>query len=204
MKVYLISNNLYENNISYTNKNNLELKKMTRPLSIEGEELAKSISLLDIFNHTNVIYSSEYAGSIETSRYLANRLNKSINIDENLNDCKIGELGNKSIKMVSFMQEHDFDIKLNNGESLSEVGNRIKSSIEKLLYTNYEKIALFTHRRSILGYLVLVAKTGYNLDDNLVIEYNDNVIYDGAFKDANIIELEFDGRELVNIKVVDI
>ena len=46
--------------------------------------------------------------------------------------------------MVSFMQEHDFDIKLNNGESLSEVGNRIKSSIEKLLYTNYEKIALFT------------------------------------------------------------
>lgn len=204
MKLYLISNNLYENNISYTDKNNLELKKMTRPLSIEGEELAKNISVLDIFNHTNIIYSSEFAGAIATSKYLANRLNKQINIDDSLNDCKIGELGNRSIKMVSFMQEHDFDIKLNNGESLAEVGNRVKNSIEKLLYTNYEKIALFTHRRSILGYLVLVAKTGYNLDDNLIIEFKDKVIYDDAFKDVDIIELEFDGRELLDIKVVDI
>lgn len=204
MKLYLISNNLYENNISYTDKNNLELKKMTRPLSIEGEELAKNISVLDIFNHTNIIYSSEFAGAIATSKYLANRLNKQINIDDSLNDCKIGELGNRSIKMVSFMQEHDFDIKLNNGESLAEVGNRVKNSIEKLLYTNYEKIALFTHRRSILGYLVLVAKTGYNLDDNLIIEFKDKVIYDDTFKDADIIELEFDGRELLDIKVVDI
>ena len=204
MKIILVSNNLYENNIAYTDKNNLELKKMVRPLSIEGDDLAKSISLLESFSHTNVIYSSQYAGAIETSRYLANRLNKQINIDEKLNDCKIGELGNKSLKMVSFMQEHDFDIKLNNGESLSEVGNRLKNVINKLLYTNYEKVALFTHKRTILGYLILVAKTGYNLDDNLVIEYKDEVIYDDTFKDADIIELDFDGRDLENIKVVDI
>ena len=204
MRILLISNNLYENSVLYTDKKDLEKKKMTRPLSIEGEEIAKKISLLEIFKHTNVIYSSEYSGAIATAKYLSNRLNKQINIDERLNDCKIGELGNKSLKMVSFMQEHDFDIKLNNGESLSEVGNRIKESIEKLLYSNYEKIALFTHRRSILGYLTLVAKTGYNLDDNLVIEYGENVIYDDTFKDVDIIELEFDGRELVNIKVVEI
>ena len=204
MKILLVSNNLYENSVLYTDKKDLEKKKMTRPLSIEGEEIAKKISLLEIFKHTNVIYSSEYSGAIATAKYLSNRLNKQINIDERLNDCKIGELGNKSLKMVSFMQEHDFDIKLNNGESLTEVGNRLKSIVQNLLYTNLEKVALFTHRRSILGYLILVAKTGYNLDDNLVVEYNENVIYDDSFKDADVIELDFDGRDLSDIKVVDI
>ena len=204
MKILLVSNNLYENSIAYTDKNDLEKKKMTRPLSIEGEEVAKAISIMEIFNHTNMIYASEYSGTVATAKYLANRLNKQINIDKKLNDCKIGVLGNKSLKMVSFMQEHDFDIKLNNGESLSEVGNRIKDVIQKLLFTNLEKVALFTHRRSILGYLVMVADTGHNLDDNLVVEYKEEVIYDGTFKDADIIELEFDGRELVNIRVVDV
>ena len=204
MKILLVSNNLYENSVAYTDKKDLEKKKMTRPLSIEGEEIAKRLSLLEIFKHTNVIYSSEYSGAIATAKYLSNTLNKQINIDEKLNDCKIGELGNKSLKMVSFMQEHDFDIKLNNGESLTEVGNRLKSIIQNLLYTNLEKVALFTHRRSILGYLTIVAKTGYNLDDNLVVEYNENVIYNDSFKDADIIELDFDGRDLVDIKVVDI
>lgn len=204
MKIILVSNNLYENNLSYSDKDNLEKKKMARPLSVEGEELAKSISLLDTFEHTNMIYSSEYSGAIGTAKYLAERLNKTINIDSTLNDCLIGILGNKSLKMVSFMQEHDFNIKLNNGESLNEVGSRIQSVVQKLLYTNLEKVVLFTHRRGILGYLILNAVTGYNLDDDLVVEFKDKVIYDGAFKDADIIELEFENRVLDRIKVIDI
>ncbi len=204
MKIILVSNNLYENSIAYTDKNDLEKKKMTRPLSIEGEENAKNIALLEEFNHTNMIYASEYSGAISTAKYLANRLNKPINIDSKLNDCKIGVLGNKSLKMVSFMQEHDFDIKLNNGESLTEVGKRMKDVVQKLLYTNFEKVVLFTHRRSILGYLIATCKTGYNLDDNLVIEFGEDVIYDDVFKDADIIELYFDGKDLINVKVIDL
>ena len=91
----------------------IESKKLTRPLSIEGEELAKSLSLKEEFEGTNLIYSSMASSSLGSAKYLAERINKKILVDEALNDCKIGNLGNKSLKMVRFMQNHDFNIKLN-------------------------------------------------------------------------------------------
>ena len=38
------------------------------------------------------------------------------------------------------MQNHDFDIKLNNGESLSEVGNRIERVIDKIILKDGEPL----------------------------------------------------------------
>ena len=36
MEIYLVSNNLFENNLSYSDMHDIESKKLTRPLSIEG------------------------------------------------------------------------------------------------------------------------------------------------------------------------
>ena len=58
MKIYFICNNLYENNLSYNSSHEIEQKKMTRPLSIEGENVAKNIAVLDELSDVNNIYSS--------------------------------------------------------------------------------------------------------------------------------------------------
>ena len=204
MEIYLISNNLYENNLSYADLQDIELKKLTRPLSIEGENLAKNLSLTDELNNINLIYSSMASSSLGTAKYLAERLNKKILVDENLNDCKIGNLGNKSLKMVKFMQNHDFNIKLNNGESLNEVGNRIEKVINKIVYLNSNhKVAVFTHKRTILGYLIKYGKSGYNLDDNLIVEYNEKVIYNESEKDIDIIKLTFNNKKVIDIDIIE-
>ena len=204
MEVYLISNNLYENNLSFNDLKDIELKKLTRPLSIEGENLAKALSLNENLNDVSVIYSSLASSSLGSAKYLAERINKNIIVDENLNDCKIGELGNKNLKMVKFMQNHDFNIKLTNGESLEEVATRIEKVMNKIIRLNAShKVAIFTHKRTILGYLIHHGKTGYNLDDNLIVEYNEKVIYNESEKDMDIIKITYEDKQIVDMDVID-
>lgn len=205
MEIYLICNNLFENNLTYADKQDIEKKKMTRPLSVEGEMLAREISLNEEFNDVTLIYSSMFSSSLASAKYLAERLNKNIVVDENLNDCKVGNLGNKSLKMVKFMQNHDFNIKLNNGESLEEVGNRIEKVISKIIYLNgNRKVAVFTHKRTMLGYLIKHGKPGYNLDDNLVVEFDEKVLYNESEKDYNIVKVTFENKKVVDMEVIEL
>lgn len=205
MEIFLVSNNLYENNLVYSEKKDIEQKKMTRPLSVMGEVISKNFAVSEIASEVTLIYSSMFASSLGSAKYLAERLNKNIIVDEKLNDCKVGSLGNKSLKMVRFMQNHDFDIKLNNGESLNEVGNRIESVINKIVYLNCNnKVAVFTHKRTILGYLIKYGKPGYNLEDNLVVEYNDKVVYNEDSKDIDIVKLTFKNKELIDVDIIDL
>lgn len=205
MEIYLICNNLFENNLSYADKHDIEKKKMTRPLSVEGEQLAKNLSLHEEFEGVNLIYSSMFSSSLATAKYLAERINKNILVDEDLNDCKVGNLGNKNLKMVKFMQNHDFNIKLNNGESLEEVGSRIDKVINKIIHlSSNQKVAIFTHKRTMLGYLIKHANPGYNLDDDLVVEYNEKVIYNESEKDVDIVKITIDNRKIVDMDVIEI
>ncbi|MBE6155224.1 MAG: histidine phosphatase family protein [Firmicutes bacterium] len=205
MEIYLICNNLFENNLTYADKHDIEKKKMTRPLSVEGEALAKELSLNDEFSDVNLIYSSMFSSSLATAKYLAERINKNILVDEDLNDCKVGDLRNKSLKMVKFMQNHDFNIKLNNGESLEEVGSRIEKVINKIIYiTGTRKVAVFTHKRTMLGYLIKHGNPGYNLDDNLVVEFGEKVVYNELEKDCDIVKVTFKDRKIVDMEVIDL
>ena len=205
MEVYFICNNLFENNLGYTNRHDIEQKKMTRPLSIEGENVAKNIAILDDLSDTMDIYSSMYACCLSSAKYLAERLDKITIVDEDLNDCKVGNLGNKSLKMVKFMQNHDFSVKLNGGESLEEVGDRVQRVMRKILDSGSEKIVIYTHKRTLLGYLIKNANTGYNLDDDLIVEFNEKVIYNEADKDADIVKITY-GRDhsILDMDVIDL
>lgn len=205
MEVYLISNNLFENNLSYADLKDIELKKLTRPLSVLGENLAKTIAVSEEFNGVSLIYSSLASSSLGTAKYLAERLNKKIMVDEMLNDCKIGDLGNKNLKMIKFMQNHDFNIKLTNGESLEEVGNRIEKVLNRIVYLNTNrKVAVFTHKRTMLGYLIKHGNTGYNLDDNLIVEFNDKVIYNESEKDVDIVKIIYEDKQIVDMDIIEI
>lgn len=205
MEVYFICNNLFASNLVYETRLDTESKKLTRPLSAEGENLAKNISLMEELENMDSIYSSMYASSLSSAKYLASRFDKEIIVDENLNDCKIGSLGSRSLKMLKFMQNHDFHVKLNDGESLEDVNNRMEIVMRKIIYSEENKVAIYTHKRTVLGYLIKHATTGYNLDDDLIVEFNEKVIYNDADKEADIIKITYDKKhEIKNIEVIDI
>ena len=106
--------------------------------------------------------------------------------------------------MLRFMQERDFDFKFNNGESLNETCNRMNIAINSIIKRiGNQNIVIFTHKRAILGYLLKYLDKGYNLDDRLILTYNDKVIIDDVEKDIDIIKLEILHNKIVDIDIIE-
>lgn len=202
MEVILVSNNLIENNLLY-NENKIDKKKLKIPLFSKNKDYAQRLSLLTMFNNTGAIYSSTSASARIFAQYLAKRLKKDVYLDDKLDAPIVGDIKNKDLKNIYFMQEHDFNIKLEKGESLNETCKRFTDSINHIVYLNKaNKVVVFTHLRTILSYLINHTKVGYNLEDELILEYNDDVVYSGDINDISIYKLNFEDRNLVNIKKI--
>ena len=197
--IYLINNTLTMNNLDYPD-DTLEQRRQKRILSIEGEcESAKLVNL-GYLKGVNAIYSSPYVMSIGTAKYLAHELELEINIVRELGERVLGAIGDKKIRMVSEMQENDFSYKLSGGESLNDVKRRMTCFINKVKRLEKDKtIALFTHNVAITSYLSEYCTKGFNLDNRLILNYKDDAIIDGAWDGINIIEVVFDGEELISI-----
>lgn len=201
MKLYLISNNALLDGLNYNYDANLDMIRMTRPLSLEGEDNASKISLVKDLQEVEKIYASFQSSSLASAKYLANKLDLEINMAEELNDCKVGSLGSKNMQMLKGIQEREFTYKLPGGESLKDVGYRLDSFIKKVSKEN-QIIALYTHKRTILGFLLKYAKIGYNLDENLILEFNNNIIYDDSDTPYDIYEIEIENQKIININLI--
>lgn len=201
MILYLISNNLVVEDISYETDEKIENKRINRPLSIEGEKLAvKLAKKID----ADVIYSSSYASSIDCAKYYASLKKKDIIINSFLNDLRLGDLGKRNIKMLRFMQERNFDFKFNRGESLSDVNKRMNIAIDRILKKNCNKnIVIFTQKSAIIGYLLDKLDKGYNLDDRLILSFNDKVILDDVEQNIDIIKLELEKGKIINCEIIE-
>ena len=200
MNIYLISNNLVLNDITYELDIVLEEKRTSRPLSIEGEELAKRIS--EIISAQN-IYSSNYASALATAKYIANKNNTIIKIDKRLNDSKIGVLGRHNIKMLRYMQEKNFDYKFDGGESLNDTSNRMNSIFKSIIKDVDDDVVIVTHKRAILALLLKYCEQGLNLDERLILSYNNKVILDDAENDCDIIKIEIEDKKVKNVDFLE-
>lgn len=201
MTLYLVSNNMVLEDIIYETDETVEEKRINRPLSIEGEkEAVKLVKKID----ANVIYSSDYASALATAKYYAKYKNIPININSFLSDAKIGKLGNRNIKMLRFMQERDFNFKFNSGESLNETSNRMDLVINRIIKKNINKnVVIFTHKRAIMAYLLKYLEQGFNLDDRLILTFNEKVIVDDIDKFVDIIKIEIEKGKFVNVDIVE-
>ena len=199
--IYLINNSYTMNNLAFPDRESLELKREKRILSIEGEEASKKLASNKDLQGVQVIFASPFVMSIGTAKYLAQKLELDMQIKVEIGERVLGKLGDKKIRMISEIQENDFDYKLSGGESLNEVKNRMVRFVDKLLMQYPDKtMALFTHNVAITCLLSNWCSKGFNLDNRLILNYQDEAVIDGAWDGINIIELVFDGKELVSIK----
>ncbi len=192
MAVYFVSNNLLANNVKFDFGVDIEDKKLLRPLSSEGVKLAVKLQFNDVTN----IYSSNYISCIEGAKYLSEKKNIDVHITDKLVDCKVGDLKNQSIKMLSFFQEHDFDFKQPGGESLNECAKRIGKFVEKLRI-NDENAVVFLPRRALFSYMIPFTDHGFNLDDRLVLLKDDVVFMENTEEDIEIFKFDYDNGDPV-------
>lgn len=183
-------------------KDYLELddKRKNRPLTVNGEKVALTIAKKKNLQNIEMIYSSSFFSSVNTSKYLSDKLNLDLIIDKRLDDKIVGDLPNRKINLRN-LQENDFDYKLIGGESINDVKTRM-TAITKEVLKNHENssVALFTHNIPIISLLSIWCEKGFNYEDKLILSYEEEVIIDGLKNDYNMIELTFDKENLKEIK----
>ena len=198
--LFLIANNLVTGDIDYLQKEAIDSKREKRVLSIEGEKAALKLARIKGLDCVSKIYSSGYASAVGTAKYLAKRLALSVNVLNDLNERKIGRFPD-GLKLTYFKdsQEHDFNYHLPEGESVNDTKERLTRVINKIIKEDNEVSAIFTHQTAINSYLMNFCEISYNLDDHLVLNYNDNVV--SNFNSLIIYKLVYDdNNELIDIK----
>lgn len=175
-------------------------------LSPLGEENAKKLCNVAELNDINEIYASNSSRAIGTAKYLAESNGIRIKLDKRINER---EFGVEYIKDLSSdftkLSFEDKNFKVNSGESLNEVNNRLKSFVNDLLDNNSYKIAIVMHGIILLSYLKTICNHFAYDGKNFNIKYNDNVVLDGIPENPSVYKIEFDdNKNVINVESVSL
>lgn len=174
-------------------------------LSVSGEKKAKLMSQMPELQNIDAVYSSNYVRALETAKYIAQENNTIINIDERLNERKIGEIKNIESKEFHRLQTADFDYKLSNGESLNETKKRMIEAMKSILMFESEmRVAIVSHSTALTCLLSAWCEMGKNYDGEIILSYNDETLVDGHWQAPAIYKVTFDGMTITDIKYIEI
>ena len=172
--------------------NDFELDTKAMTLTVEGERLAKELSDIPELSKVEKIYSSPYARSVATAKYLAAKLNLDIYLDSRLEEIKTGKktMDNKTF---NYLREHDFDFKLEDGESFYDVQKRMTEVFHEICESNQNKtIAIFSHHFALFILLMNFCEIRY-IEEQLTLCYRDlNITLKWASPDIYKLEIEQD------------
>lgn len=186
---------------------NAQIKNEKNILSINGETAALKLSKNKELLNIDIIYSSHYARTMGTAKYIAHNNNLLLNIDENLGERIIG-VDNWN-DFPSDFHEHqfkDWNYKIDGGESLNETSIRMHQTVNKLISENrHKKICIVTHGMSLITLFKNYFDYTYNTKTNRIEFYNnETLIYDGNFKTPDLFKLTFNNKnKLIDFKNID-
>ena len=206
--VYLIrhSEATPKGNLKYiSNKDSKQLDNEKLFLSVSGEKRAEQLSKNKEMKNIDGVYSSNYVRALETAKYIALESNTIINIDERLNERKIGDMGDMEWKEFARLQTKNHDFKLVGGESLNQTKKRMIEVMKNILmFESGNRIAVVSHSTAITCLLSSWCKYGLNYDDQIILTYNDKTIVDGNFSAPHVFKVTFDGMNVLNVEFLDI
>ena len=172
-------------------------------LSIKGEEDSKKLSENEELQTIDTIWCSSYVRAKQTAKYIANKNNLPINIDERLNERKLGNLKeiaifmkDKKTKDPSQEQLLYPKFKTSNGESAEDTNKRMTEFLSECLKKYKEKrIAIISHGGAI-KFLLL---NWCNVNNNLKLEYKDREL---NITSPSLLKLTFKDNELINLEQI--
>lgn len=204
--VYLIRHSVKQSRDSliYKFKEEKNLSDEKRVLSVIGEKRAETLANKPEFDGVEIIYSSNMARSIGTAKYLANRLDLNINIDDRLNERRYGIENSSEYPDWFVRQYNNKDFKTTNGESQNDVLKRMSEFMSEILKLNEGKtVAVFSHGYAITFYLLKWCKLiDINEDRKLTIKYKDKLIFDDMLNAPEVFKLKFDKDKIVDIDLL--
>lgn len=189
------------------NANEIEqIRNEKNPLSVDGEKYAEQMSNYSELLNIDSLYSSHYVRAMATAKYIAEKNNILLNVDERLGERKFG-VNNISELPETFFEDQfrNWNYKLPNGESADEVSKRMNDVLLEILSNNKDKnVAIVSHGTAITTMLKRWCDIKLNDENKLVeIYFNNNLVFDGNWGCPELFKLKFDdNNELISIENV--
>lgn len=189
------------------NANEIEqIRNEKNPLSVDGEKYAEQMSNYSELLNIDFLYSSHYVRAMATAKYIAEKNNILLNVDERLGERKFG-VNNISKLPETFFEDQfrNWNYKLPNGESADEVSKRMNEVLLEILSNNKDKnVAIVSHGTAITTMLKRWCDIKLNEENKLVeIYFNNNLVFDGNCGCPELFKLKFDdNNELISIENV--
>ena len=188
-----------------SNSDSVQIANEKSFLSVSGEKRAEELSKLDELQNIDAVYSSNYVRALETAKYIALENNTIINVDERLNERKIGQIGDMEGKEFHRLQMKDFDFKLSGGESLNQTKKRIVEAMKNILmFETGNRVAVVSHSTALTCLLSAWCEMGHNYDDEIILSYGEETIIDGHFTAPMVFKVVFDGMSVLSVEYLDI
>lgn len=171
--------------------------------SIKGEKLALKMSELEELANIDVLYSSNYGRALCAAKYIADKNNIPIIINEALGERKFGIESWKGFPENFFDKQYeDENYKLGNGESRKMVQERMNKCIDYILSNNRGKrISIVTHSTALVFYLMQYM----NVSKENGLFYNDKKISDYEIPNCGTIKVIYnENNEIINVSPVEL
>ena len=183
--------------------------KLIESYNSKESNLIKSekVILCSEFELQNIdkVYTSNCVRTLQTAKYMLANQNLNVNIDDRLDERRVGIPNDDSVKNWFEMQYMDENYKTVGGESQKEVRQRMSEVLDEVLKENEGKrIAIFTHGYAITFLLLKWCKLisikndgkGYILHYN----YNDKTLFNKKINSPDVFKLTYKNNKLINIE----
>ena len=206
--VYLIRHSEVapKSNLKYiSNNDSSQIQNEKAFLSVSGEKKAEMLSKHPELQKIDAVYSSSYVRALETAKYIALENNTIINVDERLNERKIGKAEDMYWNEFNRLQMRDFDFKLELGESLNQTKKRIVEAMKNILmFETGNRVAVVSHSTALTCLLGAWCEIGHNYNDEIILSYGDETIIDGHFSAPMVFKVVFDGMNVISLEYLNI
>ena len=207
--IYLIRHSVRFNNkniLIYNTSQNKLLKSEKVILSIEGEKRAEILSDEEELQNIDVVYTSNCVRTLQTAKYLTEKQNLKVNIDERFDERRTGKPNDDIVKDWWVRQYLDENYKTEGGESQKDVRERFTEALNEILNSNKGKrVAVFSHAYAITFFIMTWCKFEYNREkDDIKLFFNNKKIFDKKINAPEVFKLEFDeNNEIINIQNIE-
>lgn len=189
---------------SYNTSQNSLLLNEKIVLSTIGEKRAEILCNQDELNNIDVVYASNCVRTLQTAKYLLEKQNLKVNIDDRLDERRAGKPNDNAVPDWFIKQYYEPEYKTEGGESQLDVQNRMSEVIDEIIDKHEGKrIAIFTHGYAITFYLLKYCKLVEIHDRKLKYEYKGNILFDKSINAPEVFKLTIDNKEITNIELIE-
>jgi 2,3-bisphosphoglycerate-dependent phosphoglycerate mutase len=187
-----------------TTQGNL-LKEEKIILSVAGERRAELLSKKDELKNIDVAYASNCVRTLQTAKYLLEDQNLKVNIDERLDERRVGKPNDDVYPDWFIKQYFEPDFKTEGGESQRDVQNRVSECFNEIINKHKGKrIAIYSHGYAITFFLLKYCKLLDIHDGKLKYEYNGKLLFDKTINAPELFKFTLDDdNNVVNIELIE-